>query len=373
MAGDDLAPWESGSARRPADAAKPGSGIQKPYELPKPDKLPEIYKPDDAGFLAHGGATVPRPAPEPRPLDPKGRTALIVLFAAMDLGILGAVLSYVVLAPEAGVIRHVYAGLAGVLAVGAALVMVAEFNRINAFRGGSFIPGVLVYGTKDQFMKVAGPAGVGTIQSSLARGTGRGLLSAVYDRAARSASPPELVALHCDRGVGPEFVGIEWDAVRECRRGDVVWFSLLKPNLFLMYHKLIPFAPAVVTDQATREEVFRALKVGQSMFKESAQSKLAGKPVVHTTDADGKIVTKRIEAPRGDAPGLPLAALGQNFASADQPEQGAPEDRDPPPRLGRRPGLDTEGNIRLSDPGKPLGGADQDMGATDQDRYVGDG
>lgn len=372
MAGDELAPWEAGSGRKPAEAAKPASGIQKPYAVPKPDKLPEIYKPDDAGFVAHGGAAVPRPAPDPRPLDPKGKLAVMVLGAAVGVGLLGVALSFVVLDPESGVIRMIYAGLAGTLALVAGLVLVVELPRINAYRMGGFMPGVLVYGSKEQFMKVAGPAGTGTVQASTAHGSGRGLLSAVFDRAARAASPPELVALHCDRGAGPELVGVAWDAVRECKRGDIVWFSMLKPNLFLMYHKLIPFAPRVVTDEATRNEVFTALKVGQSMFKESAASKVAGKPVVHTTDASGNIVTKRIEAPKGGAPGLPLAALGQSFANADQPEQGAPGESEPPLRPGRRPGLDTEGNVRLSEPGKPLGGNQQDNTGEQRGGYIGD-
>ncbi|MBE7492049.1 MAG: hypothetical protein HS108_09890 [Planctomycetes bacterium] len=372
MAGDELAPWEAGSGRQVPEAKRHTSGISKPYVMPKPDQLPEIYRPDDAGFVAHGGATVPRPAPDPRPLDPRGKIVLFALFGAMDVGIIGVVLTYVILAPEAGVIRHVYAALAGVIGAIGIVALLAEFGRINAFRSGNFIPGVLVYGTKDQFLKVAGPAGTGTIQSMTAHGSGRGLLSLVFDRSAHSASPPEIVALHCDRGAGPEFVGIAWDAVRECRRGDIVWFSMLAPNRFLMYHKLIPWAPRVVTDPATREEVYRALKVGQSMFREAAASKIVGKPKVHTTDASGNIVTKRIEAPKGEGPAIPLAALGQSFASDDQPEQGAPGDYEPPARPGRRPGLDTKGNVRLSEPGKPLGGADQDNSGDHRGGYVGD-
>lgn len=372
MAGDEMAPWEAGSARRPAEAAKPASGIQKPYAVPKADKLPEIYKPDDAGFVAHGGATVPRPAPDPRPLDPKGKLAVMVLGGAVGVGLLGVALAFVILDPESGVIRLIYAGLSGVIALVAGLVLLMELPRINAFRMGGFMPGVLVYGSKDQFMKVAGPAGTGTVQASTVHGTGRGLLSAVFDRSARAASPPELVALHCDRGAGPELVGVAWDAVRECKRGDIVWFSMQAPNRFLMYHKLIPFAPRVVTDNATRDEVFTALKVGQSMFKESAASKIAGKPVVHTTDASGNIVTKRIEAPKGEVLGMPLAAPGQSFSSHDQPDQGAPDEGELPPRRGKRPGLDTEGNVRLSEPGKPLGGAQQDNSGDQRGGYIGD-
>lgn len=374
MAGDDLAPWESGSARRPAEAAKPGAAPEKPYQLPKADKLPEIYKPDDAGFLAHGGTTVPRPAPDPRPLDPMGKMALMVLFAAMDLGLIGVVLSFVVLAPEAGAIRFVYAGLAGTVAALSALAMLAELGRINAFRTGSFMPGVLVYGSKDQFLKVAGPAGVGTVQSSLAHGSGRGLLSLVFDRAAHSASPPEMVALHCDRGMGPELVGIEWDAVRECRRGDIVWFTMLKPNHFLMYHKLIPFAPRVVTDQATREEVFRALKVGASMYREAASSKNMGKTKVFNTDADGNLVTGRQPAAPAAQSGaeIPLSALGASFAAGDQPDQDAPGFEELPQAPSGSPGSDPRGNMKLSPPGKPLGGTQQDNSGEQRGGYIGD-
>lgn len=374
MAGDELAPWEGGSGRKPVDPAKPASGIQKPYVVPKADKLPDIYKPDDQGFLAHGGATVPRPAPDPRPLDPKGRLALMVLGGAVGLGLLGVAMSFVVLDPESGAFRLIYAGLAGVIALVAALLLIAELPRINAFRMGNFMPGVLVYGSKEQFLKVAGPVGTGTIQGTLAHGSGRGILSAVFDRAAHAASPPEIVALHCDRGAGPELVGIAWDAVRECRRGDIVWFTLLKPNQFLMYHKLIPFAPRVVTDAATREEVFRALKVGQSMFKEAAVSKNMGKTKVFQTDAEGNLVTGRQPAAPKDAAAaeIPLAAMGANFATEEQPEQGAPGEYEAPPTFQQKtPGSDTRGNIKLSQPGKPLGGSKQNQSG-DQGGYIGD-
>jgi len=371
MAGDELAPWEANSGRKPAESAKPASGIQKPYTLPKADKLPEIYKPDDAGFLAHGGATVPRPAPDPRPLDPKGKMALMVLGGITGLGLIGVVLSFVIFTSEAGALRLVYAGLAGVFALVAGGILLGELGRINAFRTGGFMPGVLVYGSKEQFIKVAGPTGTGTVQSMTAYGSGRGLLSAVFDRAARSASPPEIVALHCDRGAGPELVGVDWDAVRECRRGDIVWFSMLKPNHFLMYHKMIPFAPRVVTDPATRDEVFRALKVGQSMLKEPASSKNMGTTKVFHTDADGNITTGRQPAaPAGKHPAdVPLSALGASFATDDQVDQGAPGEYEPPAPPKKAPGIDTHGNVKLSPPGKPLGGhqpGKQDGG------YVGD-
>ncbi|MBK9975743.1 MAG: hypothetical protein IPP14_13310 [Planctomycetes bacterium] len=373
MAGDEMAPWESGSGRRAADPTKPASGIEKPYKLPRLDDLPAIYKPDDAGFLAHGGTTVNRPGPEPRQLDPKGKLALMVLGAAVGLGLIGLLLSFVMIAPEAGPIRFVYAGLTGAVALAAGLVLLAEFPRINAARMGSFMPGVLVYGTKDQFTRAAGPVGVGTIQSVTAQGSGRGLLSAVFDRAAHAASPPEMVALHCDRGSGPELVGIAWEAVHEMRRGDIVWFRMLKPNQFLMYHKLIPFAPRVNTDQATREEVFRALRVGQSMLREAASTKNMGKTKVFHTDADGKLTSGSAAAVKPD-PNLPapnLLAAGQSFATEDQIDQAAPGMHEAPPARQRRPGFDTKGNVKLSDPGKPLGGYAQDQGSDDKG-YVGD-
>lgn len=379
MAGDEMAPWESGSGRKAANPAKPGSGgsgIEKPYKLPRTEDLPAIYKPDDAGFLAHGGTTVSRPGPEPRQLDPKGRLALMVLGAAAGLGLVGVLLSFVMIAPEAGPIRFVYAGLTGVVGIGAALVLLLELPRIQAARMGSFMPGVLVYGTKDQFTRAAGPVGVGTIQSATALGSGRGLLSAVFDRAAHAASPPEMVALHCDRGSGPELVGIAWDAVRELRRGDIVWFRMLKPTHFLMYHKLIPFAPRVNTDQATREEVFRALKVGQSMLREAASTKNMGKTKVFHTDADGKLTSGTAPAVKSDGSPLPanLLAPGTSFATEDQIEQAAPGTHEVPPGRQRRPGFDTKGNVKLSDPGKPLGGYAHDQGDDDsqQKGYVGD-
>lgn len=323
MPGDEHAPWEEGSARKAAAKAQPASAVQKPYKPPRVDDLPDIYKPDDSGFLAHGGATVSRPANTPRTLDAKGKTALMVLGGAVGLGLIGVVLSFLMFTAEAGAIRFVYAAVAGLVALAAGAVLLIELPRVNAYRAGSFMPGILVYGTRDQFLRVAGPVGVSTVQSMQAQGSGRGVLSLVFDRAAHAASPPELVALHCDRGAGPELVGVNWDAVRELRRGDVVWFTMLSPARLLMYHKLIPFAPRVLTDSGTRDEVFRALKVGSSMFKDHAVAKNVGTSKILHTDRDGKIATKELVPEPVPAPleGLALSEPGSMLGSDDQPAQ----------------------------------------------------
>lgn len=352
MAGDDLAPWEEGSARKaaaPAPAPKPQAKAKV--------ELPEIYKPDDSGFLAPGTSFVARPGMTPRGPEPRGRLALMALGGAAFVGLLGLLFVMFFFTADMGFIRWIYGMFPGALLAGSIIVLVSELPRLNSYRTASFIPGVLVYGTRDQFTKVAGPAGVNAVQSTTASGSGRGLLSLVFDRAAHVASPPEIVALHCDRGGGPELVGIAWDAVRELRRGDIVWFHMAAPDRFVMFHKLIPFAPHVVTDKSTREEVFRALKVGEPMFKDMASGRNMGTKKVLATDRDGKVITKQVEPENTEPmPTVPLSAPGAMLGGVEQPTQEAPM----PPAKAR----DTEvgirpGDLRLRDPGQPLGGGDQ--------------
>lgn len=354
MTPDDLAPWEEGSARKAAAPAQPAA--PKPAFTGKVDQLPEIYRPDDSGFLAPGTSFVARPGATPRRPEPRGRTALMALGGGAVAGLLGLVLVFVMFGADMGVIRYIYAAFPAILLLVSVAVLVAELPRLSIYRTASFIPGVLVYGTRDQFTKAAGPAGVNNVQANMASGSGRGLLSLVFDRAAHVASPPDVVALHCDRGAGPELVGITWDSVRELRRGDIVWFHMNSPTSFVMFHKLIPFAPHVSTDKSTREEVFRALRVGEPIFKDNASGRNMGTKKVLATDRDGRIATKEVEPESSDPlPAVPLSAPGAMLGSSEQPTQEValpPKQRDT--EVGIRPG-----DLRLRAPGASLGGVDQ--------------
>lgn len=366
----ELAPWESGDGPQKPGAkgsAKPGTGV---YRLPPDNKLPEVYKPDSQAFIAPAGRAVPRPPRTPRPLEARARMAFIVLGSAVAVGLLAIALTFVVLG-DAGNIRFVYVGLGAAISVLAGIVIAIEFPRLNTYRNTHFMPGVLVYGNRAQMEKVAGPAGVGTINMATARGIGTGLLNKVFDRSARIASPPDVVALHCDRGNGPEFVGIEWDAVREFQRGDIVWFHMKSPMIFLMFHKMIPFAPSIQTDKATRDEIFTALRVGSNMYQERPTAKAMGQTKVFQTDADGKIVAPgaRAAAPLYDpnAPVIPLADPSGPLGGDQQYYQGAPgEITDDKPR-----GSSGKTHLfRIGEPGKPLGGHDVDPGVDDADTWT---
>lgn len=366
----ELAPWESGDGPQKPGAkpgAKPGTGV---YRLPPENKLPEVYKPDSQAFIAPAGRTVGRPPTTPRPFEARARMAFIVLGVAVAVGLLAIGLTFIVLG-DAGNIRFVYAGLGGAISVLAGLVIAVEFPRLNTYRNTHFMPGVLVYGTRAQMEKVAGPAGVGTINMATARGIGTGLLNKVFDRSARIASPPDVVALHCDRGNGPEFVGIEWDAVREFQRGDVVWFHMKSPMIFLMFHKMVPYAPSVLTDKATRDEVFTALRVGSNMFQERPTAKIMGQAKVFETNEDGKIVAAGAHRPPvyhdPDAPEVPLADAGGPLGGDQQYYQGAPGEvaEDKPRKSSGRTHL-----YRIGDAGKPLGGHGVDPGADGADTWT---
>ena len=376
MPGDDLAPWEQGSGvRKPAAAA--GKPHEPEYKLPPDDKLPEVLKPETGAMVAAGDVTLPRPPmATPRDLVPRARLAFGVLGAAGFVGAVLAVLPYLVLSPDLGVVRTIIATLGGLVAIVAFGVAALEWSRLGQYRTLNFFPAVLCFGTAKHFEKYAGPAGLAGINSTRIRGGGRGLLSAVFDRSAKMAAPPEVVALLVDRGAGPELVGVEWDAVRSCQRGDLVWYHARTPNHFVFFHLMVPFAPALATDRATREEAFRALRVGKSMFKdfpkrEAAPGAMPKQTKVFKTDASGNIVgaqdgsgTNREFVEGGDSEvELKLSALGGFSGStpADRSdEQGAHDPLDsateysPPPNK--------VGKYRIGDANKPFGSyGDQDQ------------
>lgn len=390
---DDIAPWEQGSAK--ASARKSDRKSVTPdgdYKLPSDDKLPEVLKPDTGGIVAGGDITVPRPPiSTPREPQPSAKTAMMALLGGAALGVVLIVVGFVVFSADLNVLRLGLAGLGGLLALACLAVYVIESGRLGQYRTRTFFPAVLCYGSTQSFTKYAGPAGVAGINATRIRGSGKGLLNFVFDKSAHAAGAPEVVALLLDRGAGPELVGVDWEAVRQCQRGDIVWYHAIAPKDFIFFHLMVPFAPAIATDRATKEEVFRALKVGKPMFKDFPKKEVAGAAMgknskVIKTDASGNIVAAQNDSGEGrefveaeaeeQGPELKLSELGGALGAA-QDEQYPPgeesNDEPPPPPVkpgsGRRPKYDalsgaTEyspppkdiGKFRIADPSKPLGG-----------------
>lgn len=398
---DDIAPWEQGSAK--ASARKSDRKSVTPegdYKMPSDDKLPEVLKPDGGGMVASGDVTVPRPPiSTPREPQPRGKTALMALLGGAALGALLIVIGFVVFNADLNVIRMGLAGLGGLILLVSVGVYVIESGRLGQYKSLTFFPAVLCYGSTQSFTKYAGPAGMAGISSTRIRGSGKGILNFVFDKSAHLAGAPEVVALLLDRGAGPELVGVDWEAVRQCQRGDIVWYHALAPNNFIFFHLMVPFAPAISTDKATKEEVFRALKVGKPMFKDFAKREVAagamGKNTkVIKTDASGNIIAANdakgggkefVEGAEatGPEPELKLSSLGGSLGGSQEDQfppgeesydEPAPQ---PPPRpgSGRRPAYDalsgaTEyspppkdiGKFKIADPSKPLGSfGDQDQ------------
>lgn len=354
----ELAPWESGEGRKPFS---PDAPTEKVPRRKAPGRTPEIYQRQTEGLIVPSSNVVPRPQTTPRPLEARARMALIALGVAAAAGLIWTGLSFVIFTPEAGVLRLVYASVGILLAAAAGLVLLAELPRLNAYRMGNFIPGVLVYGSRVQIEKVVGPMGLPSVTNNVARGLGAGILNKVFDRSAHNTTPPEVVALHVNRGGHPELIGIEWSAVHELQRGDIVWFQTKGPTSLLLFHKLIPYAPWVSQDEATRKEVFEALHVGEIEFKDRAEKKAMGQTKVFGTDADGKLVVGGQPASPAqpglgsDTRSLGLSAQGGALGSAEQYDQGLQagdtDTGEPPPP-----------DFRLSDPNKPLGGYNYDQG-----------
>lgn len=354
----ELAPWESGEGRKPFSPEAP---TEKVPRRKAPGRIPEIYQRQTEGLIVPSSNVVPRPHPTPRPIEARGRKALMVLGAAAAAGLIWTGLTFVIFTPEAGVLRWVYAGIGLLLAAAAGIVLLAELPRLNAYRMGNFLPAILVYGRSVQIEKVVGPMGMPAITGNIHRGGGGGILSKVLDRSAHNTTPPEVVALHVNRGGHPELIGIEWDAVRELQRGDIVWYQSRGAKDLLLFHKLIPYAPWVDQDEATRKEVFEALHVGEIEFKDRAEKKAMGQTKVFGTDADGKLVVGGQPASpakpgRGeDTRSLGLSAQGGALGGAEQFDQGlqsSDTDTGEPPLP----------DFRLSDPNKPLGGYNYDQG-----------
>jgi hypothetical protein len=349
----ELAPWEGGDSKQPYHPDAPTSKVQRRA----PGRLPEIYKRQTEAFIAPAGNVVPRPQQTPRPLEPRAKIALYVLIGAAVAGLAWAGISLVLFGPEAGALRFVYAGVGVVIAAVAVLVLLLELPRINKYRFATFTPGVLVYGSRMQIEKVVGPAGVGSINAQTIKGSGGGILSKVFDRSSHKTAPPEIVALHVNRGGEPELLGIEWSAVHELQRGDIVWFLAQGPGQYLLFHKLVPYAPWVSQDGATRKEVFAALRVGEIKRQERVDAKNMGATKVINTDNEGNLVVGGNAPPGPPQPRkgaetkqLGLSAKGGMLGGSDQFDQS-------PDEYGYDPNQST-GNTnkyKIADEGKGFG------------------
>jgi hypothetical protein len=319
----DLAPWESGDRKQPFH---PDAPTEKVARRGAGGRLQEIYKRQTEAFIAPPGNVVPRPPLKPRPLEPRAKFALYALAGAIAVGLGWAGVAFLIFGDEAGALRYIYASLGIVLAAIAVAVILSELPRIQNYRFGDFIPGVLVYGSRAQIEKVVGPAGVGFLTGQRIHSAGGGFLSKVFDRSSHKTAPPEIVALHVNRGGNPELVAIEWNAVHEFQRGDIVWYQPKGQFHYLMFHKLIPYVPWVSQDDATRKEVFAALRVGEIKYIDRVDAKNMGTTKVFHTDVDGNIVTGAApQKPQrsADTEALGLSAQGGVLGGDQQYDQTA--------------------------------------------------
>jgi hypothetical protein len=348
----DLAPWESGDRKQPFHPEAPTEKVPRRAA----GRLPEVYKRQTEAFIAPPGNVVARPAVPPRPLEPRGKLALGVLGAAIVLGLAWAGIALVIFGAEAGALRFIYASVGVVVAAIAAAVLVSELPRINKYRVGNFIPAILVYGSRMQVEKVVGPAGVGFLTGKQLQAAGGGLLSKVFDRSSHNTAPPEIVALHVNRGGTPELIAVEWSAVHEFQRGDVVWYQPKGQFHLLMFHKLIPYAPWVAQDDATRKEVFAALRVGQVPYMDRVDAKNMGTTKVFHTDLEGNLVTgpapQKPPARGGDTAALGLTSQGGMLGGEEQEQAADDFAFDPDQHSGNTH------KYRIGE-GGPLGGTDQ--------------
>ena len=346
----ELAPWESpegtDSSGRETDTRGAGQDARR--------RLPEIYRRGTEAFVVRAGNVVPRPPKTPRPLERRAKLALLALVGVVIAGLGWAGVSWSIFSELSGPTRVVYAGLGVLLAAIALIVLLTELPRVNAYRFGTFVPGVLVYGSRVHIEKVVG-AGVDSVTTSLIRGSGTGLLSMVLDRSSHKAAPPEVAALHIIRGNTAALVGIEWEAVHELSRGDIVWYMEKAPGQYLLFHKLVPYAPFVAQDAATRNEVFAALRVGENLFRDHINLEDLDATKVVKADEGGQLMARETapSAPPSKKAGKGQSGLsdsGATLGGVDQFDQSADADNDDP-----KLSTGKTGKHKISEEGKSLG------------------
>jgi len=199
---------------------------------------------------------------------------------------------------------------------------------------------MLLFGSINQMLKVAGPAGLAALTANTGKVTGvsSGILARIFDRSASAATAPEAVALLVNRGSGPELISIEWDAVRLMSRGDILWYHPISNAKYVMFHALIPYAPPIVIDSATKREIYKTLRVGESLYKELPQSALTGTRKVLKTDRSGNIVLAGAKPEPAPMPSVDMEDNGMPTSPMDSFGQDLETDVPEPPPDGPRIG-----------------------------------
>ena len=371
----DFAPWESdtsgrGSRWNPFMAGSSSAGSRATKKVPP---LPEIFQSETGGFVAATGETVPRLPTAPRRFDPRGRMAIRVLWMLAIVGVLIAAASILFINdPETGSMKYVYAGIGVVISVVCVAIWGAELGRMNLYKSATFYPAIVCYGTKPQFMAVAGPAGIAKIASDRYATGGKGVLDKLMDRSAKLAASPEVVTLLLDRGRGPEFVSVDWDSVRKLNRGDIAWYTDVSPTKIVMLHSLIPYAPTVMLSKQDKHGIYVHLYNKQALFMETSANQAMGEAKVF--DESGQVLgnaepsgVEHSAYPTHIPPEADPAALGfqvrrpaTEAVSMRKDETG--EHPTPPPPTEEGVSRDTE-KYQLRRPGGDLVGGDS--GATD--------
>ncbi|MDC1142078.1 hypothetical protein OAU50_03230 [Planctomycetota bacterium] len=344
-AGGEAAPWDGGAQKQTTQIDN--------FQLPPDNKLPVIYQPDSSDFAASAGRTVAQPDQAPRKAEPSGNKIFIGVATGEVIGIGLAIFAFAVMPAELNPLPTILGVIGILIALVANVALISELPRMAMYTKSSFIPGVLVYGSAERFKDVLGAGGIIGMQSRPVMPLGEGGVSKLMKRQSPLPCPHEMVGLHVNRGRGPEIIPVDWDAVREFVRGDIVWFSMKGPQKFIFFHKLYPYCPNVRADRVTRDGIFTTLRVGGIQQLALPKSTAMGQTKAFNVNADGQIMTgnQPDAAPtNGDAGTVGIGGhLGGGISedSFQQPDS-------------------TDTDFRMADPDQGFGHFDQDIGTDDR-------
>lgn len=286
-AGGVAASWDGGEQKKTRSL-----GVD--YKLPKDKQLPDIYLADTTDFSAGTGRVFVRPQPAPRSLE-SGSGKMLGLFVISEIiGIGIAVLGFALMPTDSFGSLRIIVGVVGVLiALVANIALFSELPRMSMYTQTSFIPGILVYGSVAKFKEVVGEGGILPMQSKPVKSLGEGGASKLMKGHKQLLCPHEMVGLHINRGSVPEIIPVEWDAVREFVRGDIVWFNMKTPLKFIFFHKLYPYCPNVRADRPTRDEIYTTLRVGTIKKIALPSRNNMGVTKTFNVNTDGQIVSNQ--------------------------------------------------------------------------------
>ncbi|MHC4841594.1 MAG: hypothetical protein ACYTDT_11695 [Planctomycetota bacterium] len=332
------------------------------YQLPPDNKLPAIYQPDSSDFAASAGRTIAQPEPAPRKMEPSANKIFIAVGIGEFIGIGLIVFAFGVM-PEALHPMPLVVGVIGILiAVVANAALLSELPRLGKYARTSFTPGVLVYGPAERFKEVLGAGGIVGMQSRPVMPIGEGGVSKLLKRENPMPCPHEMVGLHVNRGKGPEIIPVDWSAVREFVRGDIVWFNTTAPQKYIFFHKLYPYCPNVRADRGTRDSIYTSLMIGGIQQVALPKSNAMGKTKAFDVNASGQIVSS---TPGSQSP-VQGASTGGNTGTVGLGEHlggGITEESFQVPDVGQG---DPNAGQGLSDPNQGFGQYDQDFGNDDR-------